>query len=55
MELWVVDTIQKVSNGIRKYIMTFIYPNTIIAYAIALPSKHTVNNSIDPNFDKCLV
>lgn len=46
IELWAVDTIQKVSNGIRRYIMTFIDPNTRIAYAVALPSKHTVNTAL---------
>ena len=41
MHLWAVDTIQKVSNGIRRYIMTMIDPNTRIAFAIAIPTKHT--------------
>jgi len=41
LELWAVDTIQKVSVGVRKYIMTMIDPNTRIAFAIAIPSKHT--------------
>jgi len=41
MHLWAVDTIQKVSNGIRRYIMTLIDPNSRIAFAVALPSKHS--------------
>jgi len=41
MHLWAVDTIQKVSNGIRRYIMTMIDPNSRIAFAVAIPTKHT--------------
>jgi len=41
MHLWAVDTIQKVSNGIRRYIMTLVDPNSRIAFAVALPSKHS--------------
>ena len=41
MHLWAVDTIQKVSNGIRRYIMTLIDPNSRIAFAVAIPTKHT--------------
>lgn len=41
MHLWAVDTIQRVSNGIRRYIMTMIDPNTRIAFAVAIPTKHT--------------
>jgi len=40
MHLWAVDTIQKVSDGIRRYIMTMIDPYTRIAFAVALPTKH---------------
>ncbi len=46
MQMWAVDTIQKVSNGIRRYIMTIIDPNTRLAYAVALPTKHTHNTAI---------
>jgi len=41
MHLWAVDTIQRVSNGIRRYIMTLVDPNSRIAFAVALPSKHS--------------
>ena len=41
MHLWAVDTIQKVSNGIRRYIMTLVDPNSRIAFAVAMPTKHT--------------
>lgn len=41
MHLWAVDTIQRVSNGIRRYIMTIVDPNSRIAFALALPSKHS--------------
>jgi hypothetical protein len=41
MHLWAVDTIQRVSNGVRKYIMTLIDPNSRIAFAVAIPTKHT--------------
>jgi len=41
MHLWAVDTIQKVSNGIRRYIMTMVDPNSRIAFAVAIPSKHS--------------
>ena len=36
-----LDTIQIVNNGIRRYILTMIDINTRIAYAFAIPSKHT--------------
>jgi len=39
-ELWAVDTIEIVSNGIKRYILTMIDPLTRIAFAIAIPSKH---------------
>ena len=38
--LWAVDTIQRVSNGIRRYILTMIDPVSRIAFALAIPSKH---------------
>jgi len=41
MHLWAVDTIQKVSNGIRRYIMTLVDPNSRISFAVGLPSKHS--------------
>jgi transposase InsO family protein len=41
MHLWAVDTIQKVSNGIRRYIMTMVDPHSRIAFAVAIPTKHT--------------
>jgi len=45
MHLWAVDTIQKVSNGIRRYIMTLIDPHSRIAFAVAIPSKHTTHTA----------
>ena len=45
MHFWAVDTIQRVSNGIRRYIMTMIDPNSRIAFAVALPSKHSSNTA----------
>ena len=41
MHLWAVDTIQKVSTGVRRYIMTMIDPSSRIAFAVAIPTKHT--------------
>ena len=41
MHLWAVDTIQRVSLGIRRYVMTMIDPNSRIAFAVAIPSKKT--------------
>ena len=41
MHLWAVDTIQRVTAGIRRYIMTMIDPNSRIAFAVAIPTKHT--------------
>ena len=43
MHLWAVDTIQRVISGSRRYIMTMIDPNTRIAFAVAIPTKHTSN------------
>ncbi|MDD3591973.1 MAG: integrase core domain-containing protein [Sulfurovum sp.] len=45
MHLWAVDTIQKVSDGIRRYIMTLVDPNSRIAFAVAIPTKHTKHTS----------
>ena len=45
MHLWAVDTIQRVSIGIRRYIMTMIDPNSRIAFAVAIPSKHAKNTA----------
>jgi len=45
MHLWAVDTIQRVSIGIRRYIMTMIDPNSRIAFAVAIPSKHTIHTT----------
>ncbi|WP_201333362.1 hypothetical protein [Nitratiruptor sp. YY09-18] len=38
-ELWAVNTIQIVSNGIKRYILTMINPLTRIAFTVAIPSK----------------
>lgn len=45
MHLWTVDTIQKVNNGLRGYIMTLIDPNSRIAFAVAIPTKHTIHTA----------
>ena len=39
-ELWAVDTIQRVSNGIKRYILTMVDPTIRVAFAVAIPSKH---------------
>ena len=41
MKMWAVDTIERVSQGIRRYIMTMIDPSTRVAFAVAIPSKNT--------------
>jgi transposase InsO family protein len=41
MHLWAVDTIQRVSDGMRRYIMTLVDPNSRIAFAVAIPTKHS--------------
>jgi transposase InsO family protein len=41
MHMWAVDTIQRVTAGMRRYIMTMIDPNSRIAFAVAIPTKHT--------------
>jgi len=40
MHLWAVDTIQRVSDGMKRYIMTLVDPNSRIAFAVAIPTKH---------------
>jgi len=45
MHLWAVDTIQRVTAGMRRYIMTMIDPNSRIAFAVAIPTKHTVHTA----------
>jgi transposase InsO family protein len=41
MHLWAVDTIERVTAGMKRYIMTMIDPNTRVAYAVAIPTKNT--------------
>ncbi|WP_201353138.1 integrase core domain-containing protein [Hydrogenimonas urashimensis] len=46
MRLWAVDTIQRVCDGMRRYIMTLVDPHSRVAFAVAIPtrhSKHTAN------------
>ena len=45
MHLWAVDTIQIVTSGIRRYIMTMIDPVSRIAFAVAIPTKHTMHTA----------
>lgn len=45
MHLWAVDTIQRVTAGMRRYIMTMIDPNSRIAFAVAIPTKHTTHTA----------
>jgi hypothetical protein len=40
MKMWAVDTIERVSLGIRRYIMTMIDPNSRIAFAVAIHTIH---------------
>jgi transposase InsO family protein len=40
MTLWTVDTIERVRDGMRRYLLTLIDPVSAIAFAVALPSKH---------------
>lgn len=45
MTLWAVDTIERVCDGIRRYILTLIYPVSAFAFAITLPSKRPRHNA----------
>lgn len=45
MTMWAVDTIQKQSNNLKRYLLTMIDPNSRIAFATAIPSKHTKHTS----------
>jgi len=45
-ELWAVDTIQIVSQGIKRYILTMIDPTTRIAFAVAIASKKAKDTAI---------
>ena len=40
LTLWAVDTIERVREGIRRYVLTAIDPVSATAFAVALPSKH---------------
>ncbi|WP_284155515.1 helix-turn-helix domain-containing protein [Sulfuricystis multivorans] len=40
LTLWAVDTIERVRDGIRRYVLTAIAPVSATAFAVALPSKH---------------
>ena len=39
MQCLAVDTIERIRDGIRRYIVTFIDPASRFAFALALPSK----------------
>ncbi|EGQ61807.1 hypothetical protein GGI1_09018, partial [Acidithiobacillus sp. GGI-221] len=36
-----VDTIERVRDGLRRYLVSFIDPNSALAFAVAIPSKAT--------------
>ena len=39
MRFWAVDTIERVRDGIRRYVLTVVDPVSRIAFAVALPGK----------------
>ena len=41
MNLWATDTIERVCEGMRRYIITFFDPTARIGFAVGLPSKAT--------------
>ena len=45
LHLWACDTIERVRDGIRRYVITFLDPTSRIAFAIGLPSKASKNTT----------
>jgi len=45
LSFWAVDLIERVRDGIRRYILTLVDPKSRIAFAVALPSKHSRNTA----------
>jgi len=45
LSLWAVDIIERVRDGIRRYILNAIDPTSCIALAVALPSKQSRNSA----------
>jgi transposase InsO family protein len=45
LSLWAVDIIERVRDGIRRYILTLIDPTSRIAFAVALPGKRSRNSA----------
>jgi len=46
LKLWLADTIERVRDGIRRYIITFIDPKSRIAFGMTLPSKHSRHSAM---------
>ncbi|MEW6695209.1 MAG: DDE-type integrase/transposase/recombinase [Pseudomonadota bacterium] len=40
LTLWAVDTIERIRDGVRRYVLTAIDPVSATAFAVALPSQH---------------
>ena len=45
LQLWACDTIERVRDGIRRHIITFLDPTSRIAFAVGLPSKASKNTT----------
>ncbi|WP_438438516.1 hypothetical protein [Hydrogenophilus thermoluteolus] len=39
MTLWALDTIERVRDGVRRYILTLVDPVSRCAFALALPKR----------------
>ena len=46
LSLWAVDTIERVRDGMRRYLLTFLDPQSRIALALGLPSKASRHTAI---------
>ena len=45
MSLWAVDTIERICDGMRRYVISFLDPCSRIALAVALPTKSSANTA----------
>jgi len=45
MRLWAVDTIGRVRDGMRRYVMSFLDPASRIGLAVALPGKSSTHTA----------
>ena len=39
MEFWAVDLVERVREGMRRYVLTMVDPSSRVAFAVSIPGK----------------